>query len=247
MNFIELFRRKSLIAAHRGASSIAPENTLLAMKKSVGVCDFIEVDVQLSSDGVAVIMHDKTLQRTTNIKELVAYKSRSPYNISDFTFDELNILDFGEGEKLLTLKIALEFIKENSLYLNIEIKDVKENFSDEKIISTVLEEIKNLGVENQVLISSFRGEYLKLIREVSADIATAFLADTKHDDLIAYLKYLDVDAYHVSKKLINIELINRVNAEGLFIGVYVVNDKNEQKKLFDMGVNAVFSDKLTAI
>ena len=155
MNFLELFKKKSLIAAHRGASSIAPENTFIAMKKSVGHCDFIEIDVQLSSDGVAVIMHDETLQRTTNVDKLEVYKSRLSYNVCDFSFDELSGLDYGDGETLLTLKRALEFIKENALYLNIEIKDVKKNFSDEQIVSTVLDEIEKLEVQNQVLISSF--------------------------------------------------------------------------------------------
>jgi len=104
MNFLKLLNKKSLIAAHRGASSKAPENTLLAMQKSVGLCDFIEIDVQLSSDGVAVILHDKTLERTTNVKKLSAYINRSSYKVSDFTYDELTVLDFGEGEKLLSLQ-----------------------------------------------------------------------------------------------------------------------------------------------
>lgn len=243
MNFLELFSKKSLIAAHRGASAIAPENTLLAMKNSVGHCDFIEIDVQLSSDGVAVVIHDKRLKRTTNVKELAVYKNRSPFNVSDFKFDELNILDFGKGEKLLTLKIALEFIKKNSLYLNIEIKDVKENFSDEKIVSTVLEEIKELGVESQVLISSFRPEYLSLVKSLSPNIVTAFLADDTHDEnIIEYLNDLGVDAYHVNKKLVSESLVHKLKAEGLFLSVYVVNDIKEQKMLFDMGVSAVFSN-----
>lgn len=247
MNFLELFKKKSLIAAYRGGSSNSPENTLLAMQKSIGYCDFIELDVQLSSDGVAVIIHDKTLDRTTDVRELAIYKNRFPYNVCDFTFDELSILDFGKGEKLLTLKKALEFIKENSLYLNIEIKDMKEKFSDEKIVSTVLEDIKKIGVEKQVLISSFRAKYLILMHSFSSSIATAFLADkSNHKNLIEYLKSLSVDAYHINKKLVDKALISRLNAEGFLVNVYVVNDKEEQKKLFDMGVNAIFSD-LSAI
>jgi len=244
MNFLKLFEKKSLIAAHRGASSVAPENTLLAMQKSVGHCAFIEIDVQLSSDGVAVVLHDKTLERTTNVEEL--YKNRVPYNVSDFTSKELTLLDFGDGEKLLTLKRALEFIKENSLYLNIEIKDMKSSFSDEKIVTTVLEDIKNAGVENQVLISSFRAEYLTLIKSLSSNIPTALLAyRSNHENLIEYLKNLSVDAYHIDKKLVDKSLVNRLKTEGFLVNVYVVNDKKEQKKLFDMGVNAVFSDLST--
>lgn len=243
MNFLELFKKKSLIAAHRGASSVAPENTLLALKKSAGHCDFIEIDVQLSSDGIAVIIHDETLQRTTNVEKLEAYKERFPYNICDFSVDELSRLDYGEGETLLTLKEALKFVKENSLYLNIEIKDVKEKFCDEKIVATVLDVIEELKVQNQVLISSFRAEYLRLVKKLYPDIPTAFLEDLSHkNNLIEYLKSLNVIAYHINKTLVDKDIIESLNAEGIFVGVYVVNDTKEQKELFDMGVSTVFTD-----
>ena len=243
MNFLKLLNKKSLIAAHRGASSKAPENTLLAMQKSVGLCDFIEIDVQLSSDGVAVILHDKTLERTTNVKKLSAYINRSSYKVSDFTYDELTVLDFGEGEKLLSLHSALKFIKEKKLYLNVEIKDVSEDFSAQKIVSTVLKEIKNLGVESQILISSFRAEYLSLLKKISPEIAIAFLEDTHHhDNLVQYLKNLGADAYHINKKLLSQDLIDSLNSAGISVGVYVVNDKQEQKKLFAMGVNTIFTN-----
>lgn len=245
MNFTELFNKKSLIAAHRGASLSAPENTLLSMKKSMGHCDFIEMDVQLSSDGVAVIMHDNTLGRTTNISELEIFESRYPYNVSDFAYDELNLLNYGNTEKLLTLKIALGFIKEHSLYLNIEIKDVKENFSDEKIVSTVLKEIKEFGVENQVLISSFRSKYLSLVKTISPNIATAYLTEAHSDNLVEFLNSLGVIACNISKELVNKDLVNRLNAANIFVNAYVVNDKKEQEKFFAMGVSAVFVDLRT--
>lgn len=243
MNFLKLFNQKPLIAAHRGANSIAPENTLLSMQKSVGHCDFIEIDVQLSSDGVAVIMHDETLQRTTNIEKLEVYKDRFPYNVFDFSFDELNGLDYGDGETLLTLTKALEFIKENSLYLNVEIKDVNEKFSDEQMVSTVLDEIKKFEVQDQVLISSFRAEYLPLVKKLSPNVPTAFLEDESHkNNLVKYLKSLKVDAYNINKTLVEEDMIKILKAKGILVGVYVVNDKEEQKKLFDVGVNAIFSD-----
>ena len=245
MNFTELFNKKSLIAGHRGASLSAPENTLLSMKKSVGHCDFLEMDVQLSSDGVAVIMHDNTLGRTTNVSELEIFESRYPYNVSDFTYDELNLLNYGNAEKLLTLRIALGFIREHSLYLNIEIKDVKENFSDEKIVSTVLKEIKEFGVENQVLISSFSSKYLSLVKTISPNIATAYLVDTYRDDLVEFLNRLGVIACNISKEFVNKDLVNRLNAANIFVNAYVVNDKKEQEKFFAMGVSAVFVDLCT--
>ena len=139
MNFGELFNRTGLIAAHRGARSIAPENTLRALSASVAECDFIEIDVQLSSDGVVIVMHDDTLERTTNVCEMENYKNREPYNVSDFTLKELLSLDYGgwfdgKFEPLLTLTQALRFVKENMMFLNIEIKDMNHFFTGNKRI-----------------------------------------------------------------------------------------------------------------
>ena len=133
MSFLELFKRPGIIGAHRGSRTLRPENTLSSLKKSIGHCDFIEVDVQLSSDKVPIIMHDETLKRTTDVSEVDAYKKRFPYRVSDFTYHELCNLDFGSWfysdekrfEPLLTLKGVLEFIEENQLFINIEIKDMQ--------------------------------------------------------------------------------------------------------------------------
>jgi len=120
---------------------------------------------------------------------------------------------------------------------------MSEDFSAQKIVSTVLKEIKNLGVESQILISSFRAEYLSLLKKISPEIAIAFLEDTHHhDNLVQYLKNLGADAYHINKKLLSQDLIDSLNSAGISVGVYVVNDKQEQKKLFAMGVNTIFTN-----
>jgi glycerophosphoryl diester phosphodiesterase len=119
MNFLKLFDSPSLIAAHRGANAIAPENTLKALEMSVGRCDFMKVDVCLSKDLTPVVMHDDTLERTTNVESLNEFKGREPYFVHDFSDEELKRLDYGEGESLLTLNAALEFVKENELFLNV--------------------------------------------------------------------------------------------------------------------------------
>ena len=243
MNFLKLFEKPALIAAHRGARSVAPENTLKALKMSLGYCDFIEVDVQLSKDYVPIIMHDDTLERTTNIKTLKQFKSRTPYVVCDFTLEELMKLDYGEGEALLTLHTALSFIKENKLFINVEIKDAKSEFRDEEVVERVLKEITDLEIQERVLISSFRHEYLPLCKQILPNIATAALVEGSHPkDLLAYLKTLGVEAYHMSDKLVNEAIILELKNAGFFVNVYTVNDKKRQKKLFEMGVNGVFSD-----
>ncbi len=249
MNFLELFKHDGLIAAHRGARSICPENTLSALKASIGHCDFIEIDVQLSCDGVAVIMHDETLERTTNVSQLDAYANRVPYRVADFTLQELTTLDYGSWfsthEPLLTLHEALLFIKEKHLFINIEIKDIHDDFSDESIVSTVLQEIENLHVKHLVLISSFRHEYLKLSKQKLPDLPTAALVEDEHPaNLIAYLNNLHVDSYHLDDELVTKQTIKELRQAGFFVNVYTVNDPDRRQELFKMGVNGVFTDVL---
>ncbi len=253
MNFLELFKRPKLIGGHRGSRTLRPENTLSSLKESIGHCDFIEVDVQLSSDKIPIIMHDDTLERTTNVKEIEAYKKRVPYKVSDFTYHELCNLDYGSWfysgetryEPLLSLKKVLEFIKENQLFINIEIKDLHDSFSDEEVVSTVLNEIDNFDVENLIILSSFRHEYLPLCKQKLPNIPTAALVEGKHpDSLIEYLKSLGVDAYNFNDELVDKKTVKKLRDAGFYVNIYTVNDPVRRKQLFSMGVNGVFCDYL---
>lgn len=253
MKFLELLNQTGLIAAHRGARSIAPENTLIALKKSLGRCDFIEIDVQLSRDGIGVVMHDETLERTTNVAEIDAFASRKPYRVCDFTLDELRTLDYGSWfykdkkhkEPLLTLRDALEFIKENNIFLNIEIKDMYGIVSDEAVVATVVKEIKESDTHERVLISSFRHKYLKLAKEKLPDVPTAALVENKHPlNLLEYLRELKVNSYNLNNELVDKQTVVMLKEAGFFVGVYTVNDSERAKELFRMGVNCIFSDSL---
>jgi len=249
MNFLHLFEKKSLIGAHRGDRANFPENTLSAMKGAQCRCDFIEIDTQLSKDGVAIIMHDATLERTTNITQLKEFAHKKPFRVCDFTLKELKGLDYGtwfngEFEPLLTLNQALKFVKQNKLYLNLEIKDMHNNFQDTQVIQTIMHEIEQTGTHKQLLISSFYHQYLKACKP----LPTAALVDTKHpNDLVNYLKELRVEAYHFNKKLVCEETITHLRANGFFINIYTLNDPNKIKELFRMGVNGIFTDDLDKI
>ncbi|MDD5372600.1 MAG: glycerophosphodiester phosphodiesterase family protein [Sulfurimonas sp.] len=253
MKFLELLNHIGLIAAHRGARCLAPENTLIALKKSVGRCDFIEIDVQFSRDGVAVVMHDDTLQRTTNVAKIDSFVSKKPYRVCDFTIDELRELDYGSWfykdenhkEPLLTLCDALEFIKEKSLLLNIEIKDISAVFSDEEVVDTVVKEIKKSDASESILLSSFRHEYLKIIKEKVPNILTAALVEGKHSDsLLEYLRELKVNGYNLNNESVDKQTVEMLREAGFFVSVYTVNDSARAKELFSMGVNCIFSDSL---
>ncbi|MDD2789561.1 MAG: glycerophosphodiester phosphodiesterase family protein [Sulfurimonas sp.] len=245
MNFLTLFEQPGRIGLHRGARNIAPENTMKALRLSEGRGDFIEVDVQLSRDKVPVIMHDDTLERTTNVEKIAAFDKRKPYNVADFSYEELTELDYGEREKLLTLEMLLAFIKEKDLYCNIELKDISRYFTDEVFVSLVLELVEKYELKEKILFSSFRHEYLRLIKEKSPEIPTAALVEDVHpQNLLAYLKDLGVAMYNLNNELADATTVKILRDNGIFVGVYTINKAKRRDELFAMGVNAIYTDKL---
>lgn len=250
MKFLELYKKGKLIAAHRGASGSYPENTISAIRGCIGKSDFIEVDIQLSQDKKAVVIHDDELLRTTNISQLPFYKNRNTNKVTDYSFEELLKLDCGswfygyeKKEPLLSLHDLLVFAKKNSLYLNIELKDIHNYFDDKETVMIVLKEIEKQNMVDNVLISSFRDNYLKLLKEVSQNIPTALIVEKDHPkDIWSYLESLGVEAYHMEYKLVNKQIMEELKLRGYFVGVYSVDDISLQKELFGMGVDAVFSN-----
>ncbi len=117
-----------LVIAHRGASAAAPENTLVALRLAVEQgADLVEIDVQRTRDGALVVMHDATLARTTNVRQV--YPDRAPWRVGDLTLDEVQRLDAGSwkapdyaGEPVPTLSAALELLASTRVGLQLELK-----------------------------------------------------------------------------------------------------------------------------
>ena len=250
MNFLELLKKPNLIAAHRGDRSQKPENTLSALASSIGKCDFIEIDVQLTKDLVPVIIHDDTLGRTSDVSKIGRFEDRTPWRVSDFTLEELQSLDFGswfnhEYEPILTLEKALSFAKEEHLFLNVEIKDMSSTFADKIVVQIIINMIKNIQAEHLVLLSSFYHHYLPMCKKLSSEIPTAALQMYMHPSkLIDYLHTLQVDTYHPYDKITNQKTVASLREAGFFVNVFTVNKTKRQKKLFNWGVNGIFTDSL---
>lgn len=250
MNFLKLFNKPNLIAAHRGARSEKPENTLAALSSSVGRCDFMEIDVQLSKDLIPVIMHDSTLSRTSNVSKLERFDDRRPWRVCDFSLKELQELDFGSWfndkyEPMLSLEKALLFAKEEDIFLNVEIKDMSNDFTNEHVTQIIMDMIKKTKTQDLVLLSSFYHPYLLMCKDISAEVPTAALQMYVHPSrLIEYLMELKVNAYHPEDNLADKEVIAKLREAGFFVNIFTVNKINRQNELFSWGVNGVFTDFL---
>lgn len=236
--------KKSLNIAHRGFSGYYPENTMLAFKKAVEAgCHGIETDVQLTKDGVAVICHDETLERTT---------TGSGY-IKDFTYKELMEFDAGikfhekfKGEKIPTLEEFLGYVKDKNLYINLELKNtlvLYENI-EEKVISK-LHEYK-LGKSS--ILSSFNHYSMVKCKSIDSSIKTGLLYGDGLYKPENYLAYVGADALHPHYfMLLHEEILAGIKAKNIEINTYTVNDEQTMKKLIELGIHGIitnFPDKL---
>jgi glycerophosphoryl diester phosphodiesterase len=257
---------KVMIIAHRGARSLAPENTISAAKRAFeNHADGWELDVAMSGDGELVVLHDDTLERTSNVIEI--FPDRSPWSVYDFSLEDLKKLDVGswfvesdpfeqiakgnisdqiireyQGEPIPTLREALNYTKNNQWWVNIEIKDASGTFADAVIVSEVVKLVEELGMVEQVLISSFNFEYLKEVKNLNKDLPTGVLVNKIVMDPIALMKELDAQAFHPGMKVTYEKQVSLLLDEGYAINVWTVNEESDMQKLIEMGVTGIITD-----
>jgi glycerophosphoryl diester phosphodiesterase len=228
------------IIGHRGASGYAPENTLAAFEKALELgCHFIEFDVMLSADGEPFIFHDDNLKRTTN--------GRGEFGL--VTAEYLRTLDAGRwyskkfrDEKLLSLHDALEWLAASGVHANIEIKPYPGKTEETTI--AVLTHVNRYWPQDKTLplISSFDHDALYLCQSIAPDIPLGLLLDKWQDNWLEIAKDLDCFSVHLSRRAATAARILAIKEKGYMVYVYTVNRKRQALKLFDWGVDAVFSD-----
>lgn len=254
--------------AHRGARSLAPENTLLAGWKAMNSgADIWEIDVQLTSDEIPVVLHDETLGRTSDIQKADAFAPRHPWFVYDFTLSELRVLDFGawfakadpfgqiaagavSGEDLMnfkdqpipTLWDALVYANQGNLRVNIEIKTLENAPGDPVIVKKVVEQVEDLNMADDVLISSFKYDYLHQVKALNPGISVAVLAESPYSDPLKRIREIGAEAYHPRSTAINPEDIGLLRKEGIFVNVWTLNDEPSIMKFIKAGASGIFTD-----
>lgn len=257
---------RTLNIAHRGARSLAPENTLAAARKAFEIgADMWELDVGMTADGELIVLHDATLSRTSNAA--VIYPDRKPWLVQDFTSDELRRLDFGSwfierdpfgqiatgeisreelenysGESLLTLGEALEFTLRHDWHVNVEIKDLSGTEGDLNVVERAVQLIEKLGAVSHVVISSFNPTYLKRANRANPGITTGLLVDSPQSNPVSMLKQLKAKAYHPRIEDLHLLDVESLQAHGFEVRVWVVNDEDAMRALLKMGINGIFTD-----
>lgn len=215
---------------HRGAMGHAPENTLTSFEKAIQLgVDMIELDVRLSKDLQVVVFHDDKLKRLTNSKGYV-YKK---------TIEELKSLSLCGGEKITTLKEALNFINRRAK-VNIEIKGKNSAGNVSQIIEEFVSE-KGWNYDD-FIVSSFRLSELKKIKKLNENIRLGVLKDIFPLRPVLFAKKLGAYSIHFSYRFANKRKLKRAKREGFKVYVWTINDEKVIKKMKDLGVDGIFSD-----
>lgn len=233
-----------VVIAHRGGSAYSPENTMSAFRKAVSMkAEMIELDVLLSKDGVPVVIHDATVDRTTNTKGTV----------SDFTLAELRKMDAGswfdekfKGEKIPTLEEVLQFAKDK-IAVNIEIKTEAVTDSVKNgIVEKCLKIVGKAGVKNQVIFSSFDYRALNHLEELAPEMPKAMLYEKSQsgEKLPSELvQEYHVNVFNCSHKQLSDEWIADLKKNNIPFFIYTVNDRDLMGSLIKKGATGIFSDK----
>lgn len=222
------------ITAHRGSSRSAPENTLSAMEAAIAeLADSIELDVQLTADGVVVLGHDANLKRVAGINRA----------ISSMTFEELRKLDVGSwfseefaGEQIPTLEEVMEVCR-GKINLNIEIKSVGK---DSELPAKVVELILQHGMEEQCVITSTSLSYLKQVKELEPALRTGYIISAAYGN---FYSSEAVDFISVRSSFVDERLIENVHAQGKGVFAWTVNSKSEMERLILLGVDGIITDR----
>lgn len=229
--------KKPYILGHRGASGHAPENTRVAFEKARELgADGVEFDVQMTKDGIPVVIHDENVVRTTDGQGLV----------KDLTLEEFKTLDAGShfgpefaGEELLTLDETLETVRDFRL-INIEIKNGPIFYPD--LEEKVLEAVARFNLQEKVILSSFNHYSLHKIRELNPDIRIGVLYMSGLFRPWEYAKKLGARALHPFFAAVTPEIVQESHQHGVEVNVFGANDRGILQQLMAAGVDMIITD-----
>ena len=221
--------------AHRGGGSLAPENTLAGIRLAARLgFKAVEFDVMLSADGAPLLIHDETLERTTNGTGRVCETSAA----------ELFLLDAGNGERIPRLADAAALCREYGLLANVEIKPATgfERQTAEAVAGLAATLWQGAAV--QPLLSSFSLEALEIARDLAPNIPRGLLFEQVPADWLDTARRLRAVSLHCAARHLSDAVLAEAQANGIPVLCYTVNTKQAAKSIFERGVSAVFTDHL---
>lgn len=237
----EFYKGRPLVFGHRGARQAAPENTLAAFRKAHEMgADGIELDVMLSADGVPVVIHDSTVDRTTN----------GSGRVRELTLDQLRELDAGgrfasqfSGEPIPTLAEVLDAFG-SALRINIELKSA--STGDDGLEARVVELLRARSLGRSIVFSSFNPLSLWRAKRLAPEIRRGLLYAP---DMPVYLSrawaapFLGLDAVHPEGRMVDAGYVRWAHGKGYHVNVWTVNEPPEMLRLIELGVDVLITDR----
>jgi glycerophosphoryl diester phosphodiesterase len=252
--------------AHRGARSLAPENTLPAIRKAWEIgADLLEIDIAVTSDGRLILLHDNLLLRTTDVQRRFPDRAKKPS--TTFTLAEVCSLDAGswfvatdpfgqitagnitpaelqsfKGITIPSLEEVLLFVQQKSWRVNIELKQVPAPMQAFPITDAVLHLIEHLQVPaDQVIISSFVHAYIREVRDKRPDIEINALIGLSRSGRQNWGNY-EFSIYNADANYTNEGQIRKARKHDCQVNVYTVNRPAEMQRFIRVGVRGIFTD-----
>ncbi|MBO5896176.1 MAG: glycerophosphodiester phosphodiesterase [Clostridia bacterium] len=238
------------VISHRGANQVAPQNTIEAFEKSIEIgCDGFETDIHLTKDGIPVVCHNFTINETSTGKGA----------IKDMTLEELRQYDFGsykgdqfKGVKIPTLDEFLEISKkmgDKMKVLDIELKSEKFGEAGTELAEKTIDAVKNHGLFDKLLISSFDPAILVVCKKIDKNCKTGILYSP--DNLVsikisarpvAFAKEIGCDALHPFAMYVTRLYVERAHRAGLQVNPWTINKELTAKHLIKLGVDGIITD-----
>ncbi len=223
--------------AHRGASRIAPENTLAAFKEAIEIgVDAVELDLQGTADEQVVVIHDASLDRTTD----------QSGQIKETSLETIKQADAGTwfdpkfaGESVPTLAEALVCIADNAIAL-LEIKDVS-------ITKSVVRIVQNMDMVEQSVIISFHSSAIQTVRSLEPRLPTGYIIGSKENiepiQLCQQLGLLGSSLLNVDHRLVTEDFIYETRRRGITLWCWTVDDIGRMRELQELGIQGITSNR----
>ena len=225
--------QKVIVTAHRGASGHAPENTLASFNKAIQLgADFCELDVQETSDGVLIVIHDKNFKRTSGVDK----------NIWEASYKDTKQIDVGSwygkefaGEKVSRFDEVIEAVK-GKVKLNIELKT---NGHQVKLAEKVVELLTQKDFLENCIITSFDFALINKVKEINPKIKAGYIFSKLPDFDVFTAK---VDLLSANSGLVDKEFVEKAKKNGKEVHVWTVNEVEEMKKFAALGVTSIITN-----
>lgn len=214
------------VVGHRGAAGVEPENTIRGFRYALELgVDYTECDVHLTKDNRLIVMHDETVDRTTN----------GTGAIRDLTFAEIRSLDAGKGEGVPTLSEVLEVVKNKAILL-IELKG-------ERVEKQAVQTVKKMNMDEQVVFTSFHLDRIHKVKRIDHSLKVGVIFGQPPEDFCQQALDAGAVGIGINYNSLDQDLVDEAHSHELDVRAWNPDTVPDMKKMIDFGVDGVSSNR----